>query len=212
MLGKYSQIPFSCEDIDSFSTNLVEAPVEAITSSTSNLKHRRNNLFSSSSADMSSDMSKPLPNVVDIASPSSHSQKSEIETFFESARELFPLNDRQVTTIETQLVTTSSTSTEKSEVELFFENTKNFFQTQAVELQGSISKNSCEFVMNSLKKIQINEGFQLAVLVLMYFLLIGVFKIVLRIISVVGFVIFILLKPFKVYTYEEKEIKKEFIK
>ena len=168
MLGKYSSIPFNCDDIDSFSTNLVEAPVGALNSSTTNIKNRRNTLFP--------------------PSPTHPSAPHE---------EVSPL---------------SLEGPEKSEVELFFENTRGFFQTQAVELQGSISRNSCEFVMGTLKKIQINEGFQLAVLVLMYFLLIGVFKIVLRVISVIGFLIFLLLKPFKVYSYERKDITKEFIK
>jgi len=99
----------------------------------------------------------------------------------------------------------------KSEVELFFEKGKEFLQTQAVELQGSVSKNSCEFVMKRLKSLQVNEGFQLAVLVLMYFLLIGVFRILLWVISVIGFVIFLLVKPWRLYTYQKKEIQKESI-
>jgi hypothetical protein len=84
-------------------------------------------------------------------------------------------------------------------------------QTQAVELQGSVSKNSCEFVMTTLKKIQINEGFQLAVLVLMYFLLIGIGKILLWMVCILGFLIFLILKPWKLYTYEKKDTQKESI-
>jgi hypothetical protein len=45
MLGKYSQIPFNCDDIDTVSTQLVEAPLEMITSSTQSIKNVRSSLF-----------------------------------------------------------------------------------------------------------------------------------------------------------------------
>lgn len=165
MLGKYSQIPFSCEDIDNFSTQLVEAPIEILDSSKQSIKNVRTTLFPSSEL-----------------------------------------------TQETVIVDLGDIQWNKSEVELFFEKSRDFLQTQAVELQGSVSKNSCEFVMTTLKKIQINEGFQLAVIVLMYFLLIGIFKILLWMISIIGFLIFLVLKPWKLYTYEKKEIQKESIR
>jgi hypothetical protein len=103
------------------------------------------------------------------------------------------------------------TTAEKSEVELFFENIKHTITTQALELQGSMNQNSCEFVMAHLKKTQINQGFQIAVLLLLYFLLIGLFKIILRIINFVSFFLFLLLKPFKVYQYKKSRIEKEWI-
>jgi hypothetical protein len=121
---------------------------------------------------------------------------------------LFPWETAVSEQIVVEIATEQQT---KSEIELFFERSKSFLQTQAVELQDSVSKNSCEFVMTALKKIQINEGFQLAVLVLMYFLLIGVFKILLWLISILWFLCFLLLKPRKLYTYEKKEVQKETI-
>ncbi|MDR0369568.1 MAG: hypothetical protein LBH96_03500 [Candidatus Peribacteria bacterium] len=45
MLGKYSQIPFSCDDIDNFSTQLVEAPIEIRGSSKQSIKNIRTTLF-----------------------------------------------------------------------------------------------------------------------------------------------------------------------
>ena len=162
LLGKYSQIPFSCDDIDAFSTQLIEAPISVVNSSSQSFKSFRVSIFHGS---------KMSEVVVEVDTP--------------------PMV--------------------KSEVELFFEKSKEFLQTQAVELQDSVSKNSCEFVMTKLRSLQINEGFQLAVLVLMYFLLIGVFRILLWIISFVGFVVFVLLKPWKLYTYEKKEVQKESI-
>jgi hypothetical protein len=141
MIGKYSQIPFTCEDINGF-----------------------------------------LPNILSFSQP------------------------------KTPAVEAVPSSIEKSEVELFFESIKNTMTTEALALQGSMNKNSCEFVMAQLKKTQINQGFQIAVLLLLYFLLIGLFKIVLRIINFVSFFLFLLLKPCRVYRYENKTIEKEWIK
>jgi hypothetical protein len=112
----------------------------------------------------------------------------------------------------TELLTVEgSVPVQKTEIELFFERSKEFLQTEALELQGSITKNSCEFVMNKLKTTQKSDGLQLAVMVLMYFLLIGVFKILLWIVSFVGFFIFLLIKPLKWYQYERKRVEKESI-
>ncbi|MDR0859963.1 MAG: DUF63 family protein [Candidatus Peribacteria bacterium] len=145
MLGKYSQIPFTCDDLDQVSNQLIGSQ------------------------------------------------------FFKSlVPEKAPLNLPQ--------------SSQKSEVELRFENTRSIVMTQAVELQDSISKNSCEFLMGKLRTTQINEGFQLAIILLMYFILVGVFKILLWLISILGFFVFVLLKPLKIYTYEKGHIEKEWIK
>ena len=141
MIGKYAQIPFTCEDINGF-----------------------------------------LPKILSVSQPKA------------------PVKE------------TPTTSLEKSEVELFFERIRTTLTTEAMDLQESMSKNSCEFVMAQLKKTQINQGFQIAVLLLLYFLLIGVFKIVLRIINVIAFSLFVLLKPFKVYRYEKKPAEKKWIK
>ena len=141
MIGKYTQIPFTCEDINNF-----------------------------------------LPKILSFSRSTT------------PPKELPPI------------------SVEKSEIELFFERIRTNITTEAVELQESMSKNSCEFVMTQLKKTQINQGFQIAVLLLMYFLLIGVFKIVLRIINFISFALFILLKPFKVYRYEKEMVEKKRIK
>ena len=98
---------------------------------------------------------------------------------------------------------------EKFTVEHFFETTRGFFKTKVVEVQQSVTQRSCEIVMDALRSTQENDGLQIAVLVLSYFLLVGVFKIILWIINIIGFVIFILLKPFKLYTFTIKPIEKE---
>ncbi|MDR0282431.1 MAG: hypothetical protein LBI53_03855 [Candidatus Peribacteria bacterium] len=59
-------------------------------------------------------------------------------------------------------------------------------------------------MMDTLKKMQISQGFQIAVIVLLYLLLIGIFKILLRIVSIIGFFLFVALKPFKIYTYKKE--------
>jgi hypothetical protein len=174
MLGKYSQIPFSCDDIDNFPQNLFQT-------STS--------VSSNSNKTNSNKKSEPLPNAWDkfkgiLGLPLSSSTTPE------------PL----------------PAEPQKSEIELFFERSRQFLQTEVVDLQGSISKNSCEFVMGTIKKTQVNGGLQVAVILLMYFLLIGVFKIILWIISFIGFFIFLLLKPFKLYRYEKRQIEREDIR
>ena len=164
MLGKYSQFPFSCEDIETFSTTLVEAPTEAIESGNEEIK-------------------KMLDNVIGIfTSPST--EKSELPSPLPSNQALPP-------------------------VENFFQTTRGFFQTKVVEVQQSVTQRSCEIVMDALKSSQANDGLQLAVLVLSYFLLVWIFKIILWIINIIGFVIFILLKPFKLYRFSKKQIDKE---
>ncbi|MDR0608275.1 MAG: hypothetical protein LBG52_08305 [Candidatus Peribacteria bacterium] len=147
MLGKYSAIPFTCEDLIQFSDKLVGSEV-----------------FKKFVPSKTASHPQPLP------------------------------------------------SFEKSEVEQFFENTTTFFKSQIGELSDSVSKNSCEFLMGKLRTTQVHEGFQLAVLALMYFILIGIFKILLWMISVIGFLIFLLLKPLHIFTYEKVMIEKEMIK
>ncbi|MDR2189717.1 MAG: hypothetical protein LBP53_00525 [Candidatus Peribacteria bacterium] len=100
----------------------------------------------------------------------------------------------------------------KTEIEVFWERSKEFFQTEALELQSSISKNSCEFVMQKLKATQTSDGLQVAVLLLMYVLLIGVFKLLLWIVSLLGIVLFLVLKALKRYRYEKEPTEKEWIK
>jgi hypothetical protein len=138
MVGKYAQIPFSCEDINSF-----------------------------------------------------------FPRFFSFSQPKTPVKEVPIVPVE------------KTEVELFFERVRTNITAEAMELQESMSKNSCEFVMAQLRKIQINQTFQMAVLVLLYFLLIGVSQIVLWIINFISFFLFFSLKPFKVYRYEKKMVEKE---
>lgn len=165
VLGKYSQLPFNCDDLESFPKNMLQAPVDTTTSLRNSTKQRRNSLFISPDTSL-----KPeVP-----AEPSDLSEPSE-----------------------------------PSEIESFFIRTKNYFQSEAMQLQWEISKNSCEFVMDTLKKVQISQGFQIAVIVLLYLLLIGIFKILLRIVSIIGFFLFVALKPFKIYTYKKETIQWE---
>jgi hypothetical protein len=172
MLGKYSQIPFSCDDIDNFPQSVIQAPAEQVTTNFNALKSWRTN-----TKHFLRIPSAASSNVSSVSSP-----------------------------------TLAVPTPQKTEIELFFERTKDFFTIQVLELQNSISKNSCEFVMQKLQVTQQSDGLQLAVLFLMYFLLIGVFKLLLWIVSCVGFIIFLIIKPFKWYHYETQHVEKKSIK
>ena len=63
--------------------------------------------------------------------------------------------------------------------------------------------------MEVLRKTQINDGLQVAVIVLLYFILISVFKLILWIVSFIGFLLFIILKPFRIYTFTKGVTEKE---
>ncbi|MDR2416155.1 MAG: hypothetical protein LBD75_06210 [Candidatus Peribacteria bacterium] len=166
MLGKYSQIPFNCNDIDNFPQQMFQTPVEQITTNFHKVKNWRTN---------TKELIGLQPASSSLAPP------------------------------------TSIITPQKTEVELFFERSKAFLTTQALELQSSITKNSCEFVMQKLQATQKSDELQLVVLLLMYFLLIGIFKLLLRIVSFIGLFIFLLLKPFKWYHYEKGTTEKESI-
>ncbi|MDD4714200.1 MAG: hypothetical protein PHT72_01875 [Candidatus Absconditabacteria bacterium] len=166
LLGKYSQIPFSCEDIDHFPQSLIASPKESVEEGVSTIQQGRNTIIGFFKPESEEVMLPP---------------------------ELLP----------------PQTTIPKSEIELFFERSQNYFRTQIVDLQGSVTKNSCEFVMEKLKNLQMNDGFQLAVVLLLFFLFIGVAKILLRIISAIGFVIFLCLKPFKLYSLKKVHVERE---
>ncbi|GHW02296.1 hypothetical protein AGMMS50249_0820 [candidate division SR1 bacterium] len=119
---------------------------------------------------------------------------------------------RSSSNAEKTLENTDDLSLNKPEIKLIFGRTIDFLQTEVFQPQGSINKNSCEFVMNLLQKTQMNGGFQLAVIVLLYFLLSGVFKIILWIISLVGFGIFLTMKPLGIYSFEVVERQVERVK
>jgi len=65
--------------------------------------------------------------------------------------------------------------------------------------------------MGILRKTQLNDGLQVAVIVVLYLILIGLFKLILWVISFVGFLLFMILKPFKIYTFKKTPSEKEVI-
>lgn len=102
---------------------------------------------------------------------------------------------------------TTETSWEpvKTGIGNFFQN----IQNGVVDVQWEISKKTCEYSMEVLRKTQINDGLQVAVIVLLYFILISVFKLILWIVSFIGFLLFIILKPFRIYTFTKGVTEKE---
>lgn len=167
-MGKYSEIPFTCDDIEDFPWNIVENQVNKMTT----LKDRIKSWFVSddSKEDLltKEQLIKDVPQIRPV-------QKEEVET------------------------------KTKTGIWWFFQS----IQNEVLSVQDSISKKTCEYSMEVLRKTQLADGLQVAVIVILYFILISVFKIILWVITILGFVIFMILKPFKLYRFEKSSTEKE---
>ncbi len=89
----------------------------------------------------------------------------------------------------------------------FFEKTRDFFQTEFFDVNTAINVTMCNYVMQLLVQLQQNDGLQVAVLLLMYFLLIGIFKMLLEVVSLFGVLVFYILKKCKIYRLEDVDLK-----
>lgn len=169
MMWKYTEIPFTCDDIWSFSEKVMETTVNPIK------KWWNNFIWRFSKSDSDQEILKPKFNT--ISNPLSSS------TDLASANNL----------------------------ENFFINARNYIQTQTKDIKWDVSKVTCEYYMWILQKVQKNGKIQLAAIILWYFLLVWIFKILLRIVTIVWFLLFVLLRVFWVYSYEKRLVEKEVI-
>ena len=168
MMGKYTQIPFTCDDIEWFPTRVVNTTVN------------------------------PVKNV-----------RTKITDWFKSD-EPKTLERPEFYVLDWSL----KTSTEKASadrVEEFFTNTRNKIQTETFDIKWEIWKATCEYYLKALEKIQRSGWIQIAAIALCYFLLVWVFKILLWIVSIIGFMLFMILRLFWVYKYEKKLVEREVI-
>lgn len=173
MMWKYTQIPFTCDEIESFPDKIVETTVNPI-------KNFRNKIiwfFSDEKVEENT-----LPKIQWLKHINNPLEKSE------------------------ELASADN-------VEQFFTNIRGYIknQTQSIDMKNQISKVTCEYTISILQKIQESEWIQIAAIVLAYFLLVWIFKILLRIISFIWFCLFILLRLCRVYTYEKTTVEKEMI-
>ena len=185
LMGKYSQIPFTCDDIEDFPQKVVETQVDKLTQ----VKDFFKDWWNEVKGVFSSEDIEELPQ-----------QKTLKDFDFISNSHWFKTSKQATQTWET-----------KTWIGAFFQNSKNYLQEEVIDIQGTISKNTCEYAMGLLRKTQLNDGLQVTVIVVLYLILIGVFKLILRVISFVGFLLFMLLKPFKIYTFKKTPSEKEII-
>ena len=167
MMWKYTQIPFTCDDIETFPSKIVE-------STTNPFKNMRNKFVSRFKED---DETLDIPEFYAIWNPLSES--------------------------------TDLASAEW--IEKFFVNIRNTIEGQTVGIKNQVSKSTCNHYIKILQKTQKNEWIQIAWIFIGYLLLVWVFKILLRAVSIIWFILFIILRIFGVYKYEKRMVEKEVI-
>ncbi len=170
MMWKYTQIPFTCDEIESFPDKIVETTVNPFKKTW-----------------------------------------NKITSFFTNEKEPEPLIE-PLKWISNPL--TKSKDLESADnVEQFFTNVRGYIkdQSETLNIKSEISKTTCEYTISILQKIQQSEWIQIAAIVLAYFILVWIFKILLRIISFIWFWLFIILRIFWVYKYEKQMVEKEMI-
>lgn len=184
-MGKYAQLPFTCDDIEDFPQKVVETQVDKLTQVKDFFKETWQDVKEvfSSEEDMPQ---KPDKNLKDF---------------------MYVKNDTWLKTSQKN----KEPEETKTGIGAFFQNSKNYLQEEVLDIQGTISKNTCEYAMGMLRKTQLNDGLQVAVIVVLYLILIGLFKLILWVISFVGFLLFMILKPFKIYTFKKTPSEKEII-
>ena len=167
-MWKYTQIPFTCDDIQSF-------PEKIATTTINPFKNTWNKVISRFSDEDTEIPTKP--NLLVNENPLSPS---------------------------TDLVSADT-------VENFFIKTRTSIQTKTIDVQNQISKATCERYISLLQKTQKSEWIQIVWIIIWYFLLVWIFKILLRIVSVFWFLLFGILRIFWVYTYKKKIVEKEMV-
>lgn len=167
MVWKYTQIPFTCDDIESFPEKVVEITVNPF-------KKTWNKIISRFTIEKES---LEMPELYAVWNPLSKSS--------------------------------DLASAEK--VENFFTNARNTIKDETVGITNKISKTTCKTYLPLLQKTQKSWWIQIAWIVIWYFLLVWVFKILLRIVSIVWFILFLILRICGVYKYEKRMVEKEVI-
>lgn len=168
MMWKYTQIPFTCDDIEGFPSRVVDTTVNPFKNTRNKIKSRFGN---------DSESTLNMPEFYAIWNPLYRSE---------------------------ELASADA-------VEGFFTNIRNKIENQTVDIKNQVSKSTCNQYIKILQKTQRSWWIQIAWIVIWYLLLVWVFKILLRIVSIIGFILFIILRIFGVYKYEKRMVEKEVI-
>lgn len=169
MMWKYTKIPFTCDDIESFPEKIVETTVNPFKNSWNKILW----LFKDEWVD----------NV--ITKPNLY----------------VPWN---ALSRSTDLASADS-------IESFFVNLKNSIEWETLDVKNQVSKATCSRYIWILQKTQNSWWIQVAWIIIWYLLLVWIFKILLRIVSIVWFILFLLLRIFGVYKFEKRMVEKEVI-
>lgn len=167
MVWKYTQIPFTCDDIQEFPNKIVETTVNPF-------KTTRNNIVSRFTEGEES------LNIPEFYAPWNPLSKSEEWASADS-------------------------------VENFFINLRNTINDETVWITNEVSKSTCNYYIQILQKTQKSWWIQIAWIVIGYLLLVWVFKILLRVVSIIWFVLFVLLRIFGVYKFGKITVEKKVI-
>lgn len=170
MMWKYTQIPFTCDDIESFPEKVVETTVNPF-------KKTRN----------------------------------KITWWFKSDPE--PTIERPNLYVNWTSLARSTDLASADSVENFFMGIRNAFESETLtlDIKNQVSKATCNQYIWVLQKSQKSWWVQIAWIIIWYLLLVWIFKILLRIVSLIWFVLFLILRMFGVYKYEKRIIEKEVI-
>ena len=168
MMWKYTQIPFTCDDIHAFPTKIAETTMNPF-------KNTRNKIVARFNED-------------------------EVET----------LNMPEFYAIWNPLSKSEDLASADA-VEDFFTNIRNSIENQTVGITNEVSKSTCNHYIKILEKTQKNGWIQIAWIVIWYFLLVWVFKILLWVVSIIWFILFMILRMCGVYKYEKRMVEKDII-
>ena len=170
MMWKYTQIPFTCDDIESFPEKVVETTVNPF-------KKTRN----------------------------------KITWWFKSDSE--PTIERPNLYVNWTSLARSTDLASADSVENFFLGIRNAFESETLtlDIKNQVSKATCNQYIWVLQKSQKSWWVQIAWIIIWYLLLVWIFKILLRIVSLIWFVLFLILRMFGVYKYEKRMVEKEVI-
>ena len=168
MMWKYTQIPFTCDDIQEFPTKIAETTVNPF-------KKTRNKITWRFKEDKKETLNMP---------------------------EFYAIWNA---------LSKSEDLASADAVENFFLGLRNDIKDQTVGITNQVSKSTCKSYLPILEKTQKSWWIQIAWIVIWYLLLVWVFKILLRAVSIIWFIVFIILRIFGVYKYEKRMLDKEVI-
>ena len=170
MMWKYTQIPFTCDDIESFPEKVVETTVN------------------------------PFKNTW-----------NKIVWWFKEDNQ--PSIQRPNLYVNSASLSKSKDLASADSVEKFFLGIRNSFESETLtlDIKNQVSKATCNRYIWVLQKTQKSWWIQIAWIVIWYLLLVWIFKILLRIVSIIWFILFVILRIFGVYKYEKRMVEKEVI-